>query len=81
MILIYICIYLCSDCGVFVAAFAEYLVHGLAIPGNLNIEDMRSRYAVSLYSYGKRKHADGIDSEDERPGRLQLGEKGKKIVG
>ena len=56
-------------------------MHGLAIPGNLNIEDIRSRYAVSLYSYGKRKHADGIDSEDERPGRLQLGEKGKKIVG
>ena len=38
-------------------------------------------YAVSLYSYGKLKHTDGIDSEDERLGRLQLGEKGKKIVG
>ena len=72
---------MCSDCGVFVAAFAEHLVHGLTIPGNLNIEDMRSCYVVSLYSYGKRKYANGIDSEDECPGRLQLLEKWKKIVG
>ena len=74
-------IYLCNDCGVFVAVFAEYLMHGLAIPGFLNIEDMRSRYAVSLYSYRKRKQTDHIDSEDECPGRLKLGEKKKKIVG
>ena len=38
---------------------------------NLNIEDMRIRYAVSLYGYGKMKQSYAVDSEHEHRGRLK----------
>ena len=72
--------FLCSDYGVFVMAFAEHLIHGLAIPSNLNIEEMRCHYAVSLYSYGKRKEVEFIDSEYEHPARLNIKGKKKRVI-
>ena len=36
-------------------AFVEYLLHGLEISYDMNIDQMRSRYAVSLYSYDMMK--------------------------
>ena len=71
---------LCSDCGAFVLSFAEYLLEGRNIPTNLNIEEMRSRYTVSLYSYGKLKQSECIDSEYDYAGRLKIRDNAKKNV-
>ena len=68
------------DCGVFVVAFAEYLLHGLEIPNDMNIDQMRSRYAVSLYTYGMMKQRDAVESEYEYRKMLNPNEKGKKNV-
>ena len=65
-----------SDCGVFVVAFAEYLLHGLEIPDDINIDHMRSRYAVSLYIYGMMKQRDAVESEYEYQKMLNRNEKG-----
>ena len=61
-------------------AFAEYLLHGLEIPDDMNIDQMRSRYAVSLYTYGMMKQRDAVESEYEYRKRLNANEKGKKKV-
>ena len=61
-------------------AFAEYLLHGLEIPDDMNIYQMRSRYAVSLYTYGMMKQRDAVESEYEYRKRLNPNEKGKKKV-
>ena len=61
-------------------AFAEYLLHGLEIPDDMNIYQMRSRYAVSLYTYSMMKQHDAVESEYEYRKRLNPNEKGKKKV-
>ena len=61
-------------------AFAEYLLHGLEIPSDINIDQMRSRYAVSLYAYGMMKQRDAVESEYEYRNRLNPSEKGNKKV-
>ena len=61
-------------------AFAEYLLHGLEIPNDMNIDQMRSRYAVSLYTYGMMKQRDAVESEYEYRKRLNQNEKEKKKI-
>ncbi|KAM3235736.1 hypothetical protein P3L10_015773 [Capsicum annuum] len=59
------------DCGVFVAAFAEYLLDGLEISNHLDdIDAIRIRYGVLLWDYGKKKQSQCAVSEDESTGRL-----------
>ena len=73
MFLIFFC-----DCGVFVVAFAEYMLHVLEIPDDMNINQMRSRYAVSLYTYGMMKQRDAVESEYKYRKRLNSNEKRMK---
>ena len=61
-------------------AFAEYLLHGLEIPNDMNIDQMRSQYVVSLYTYGMMKQRDTVESEYEYRKMLNPNEKGKKKV-
>ena len=61
-------------------AFAEYLLHGLEILNDMNIDQMRSRYAVSLYTYGMMKQSDAVESEYKYRKRLNSNEKWKKNV-
>ena len=61
-------------------AFAEYLLHELEISDDMNIYQMRSRYAVSLYTYGMMKQRDAVESEYEYRKRLNPNEKRKKKV-
>ena len=61
-------------------AFTEYLLHGLEITTDMNIDQMRSRYAVSLYTYGMMKQRDAVESEYKYRKRLNPNEKGKKNV-
>ena len=61
-------------------AFAEYLLHRLEIPDDMNINQMRSRYAMSLYTYGMMKQRGAVESEYEYRKRLNPNEKGKKNV-
>ena len=75
MFLIFFC-----DYGVFVVSFAEYLLHGLEISDDINIDQMRSRYAVSLYTYSMMKQHDAVESEYEYRKRLNPNEKAKKKV-
>ena len=70
----------CSDCGAFIVAFVEFLLHDLEIPKELNIKDMRIRYAVSLFSYGKWKQSINIESEFDCRVKLKPKEKGKGKV-
>ena len=73
--------FFCSDCGVFIASFAKFLLHGLEIPKEMNIEEMKNRYSISLYSYEKWKQSNFCDSEFECRRRLKLKDKGKfKVV-
>ena len=59
-------------------AFAEYLLHGLEITDDMNIDQMRSRYAVSLYTYDMMKQRDTVKSEYEYRNRLNPNEKEMK---
>ena len=61
-------------------AFAEYLLHGLKISDDMNIDQMRSRYAMSLCTYGMMKQRDAVESEYEYRKRLNPNEKGNKKV-
>ncbi|XP_075096414.1 uncharacterized protein LOC142174507 [Nicotiana tabacum] len=61
------------DCGVFVAAFAEYVSLGdLAIPKEdlSDIDQYRRRYGALLWDYATKKQEDGSISESEVTGRL-----------
>ncbi|XP_019238869.1 PREDICTED: uncharacterized protein LOC109218928 [Nicotiana attenuata] len=61
------------DCGVFVAAFAEYVSLGdLAIPKEdlSDIDQHRRRYGALLWDYAAKKQEDGSISESEVTGRL-----------
>ena len=74
-------VFFCSDCGVFIASFVEFLLHGLEIPKEMNIKEMRNQYVVSLYSYAKWKQSNLCDSDFECHGRLKPNDKGKfKVI-
>ncbi|PHU17774.1 Protein ECERIFERUM 3 [Capsicum chinense] len=48
------------DCGAFVCAFAEYIIHGRDIPKEIDIDYVRIRYGALLWDYAKRKLEAGI---------------------
>ena len=60
--------------------FVEYLLHVMKIHADMNIDQMRSRYAMSLYTYGMMKQRDAVESEYKYRKRLNPNEKGKKKV-
>ena len=61
-------------------AFAEYLLHGLEISDDMNIDQMRSRYIVSLYTYGMMKQCDTVKNDYEYRKKLNPNEKEKKKI-
>ncbi|KAF3630814.1 hypothetical protein FXO37_28308 [Capsicum annuum] len=61
-----------TDYGVFVAAFAEYMIEGVQIPASLDdINSIDSRYGVLLWQYGKIKQKQHAINDDESTGRLK----------
>ncbi|KAM3264980.1 hypothetical protein P3L10_001974 [Capsicum annuum] len=67
-----------NDCGAFVCAIAEYVIHGRDIPKEIDIGHVRMRYGAFLWDYGKRKLEAGIkDNTTEKVGRLFGKEKRK----
>ncbi|KAM3337927.1 hypothetical protein P3S68_032252 [Capsicum galapagoense] len=60
-----------TDCGVFIVAFAQYLLDGLEISNHLDdIDSIRIWYGVLLWNYGKKKYRQCTVSEDEYTDRL-----------
>ncbi|KAH0719356.1 hypothetical protein KY285_015387 [Solanum tuberosum] len=58
------------DCGVFVAAFAEFVSNGQHILNQqVKANILRKRFGAILWEYARRKQASGLQSEDERPER------------
>ncbi|XP_060216699.1 uncharacterized protein LOC132644139 [Lycium barbarum] len=58
-----------TDCGVFVAAYAEYLTSGERIPDVIDANMQRMRYGALLWDYAKGKVADNAESDNEVPPR------------
>ncbi|XP_059295194.1 uncharacterized protein LOC132048304 [Lycium ferocissimum] len=59
------------DCGMYVAAYAEYLSQGEGIPhGDLDAELLRTRYGALLWDYAKRKMEANAESDNEAPPKL-----------
>ncbi|XP_060961906.1 uncharacterized protein LOC133032091 [Cannabis sativa] len=60
-----------TDCGVFVASFAEYFIDGKPIPSSdFDVEIHRDRLAALFYHYGMKKQTENIESESEAPPSL-----------
>ncbi|CAA0805807.1 Unknown protein [Striga hermonthica] len=58
-----------SDCGVYVASFAEHFISGHEInKEKFDVTSFRERYAYLLYDHGKMKQDNGYVSDDESPG-------------
>ncbi|XP_069152050.1 uncharacterized protein [Solanum lycopersicum] len=58
------------DCGVFVAAFAEFVSNGQHIQNQqVKADIVRKRFGAILWEYARRKQASDLQSEDERPVR------------
>ncbi|KAH0702098.1 hypothetical protein KY285_016376 [Solanum tuberosum] len=58
------------DCGVFVAAFAEFVSNGQHILNQqVKADILRKRFGAILWEYARRKEASDLQSEDERPER------------
>ncbi|XP_060211051.1 uncharacterized protein LOC132638080 [Lycium barbarum] len=57
------------DCGVFVAAYAEYLTSGERIPDVIDAHMQRMRYGALLWDYAEGKVADNTESDNEVPQR------------
>ena len=55
-----------SDCGAFIAAYAEHIVYGKNIESTFDIEVYQSRVTYSLYSYGMKKIRGEIVSDSEQ---------------
>ncbi|OIT28325.1 hypothetical protein A4A49_18954, partial [Nicotiana attenuata] len=57
-----------SDCGVYVACFAEYIIEDLPIPvANFDVDGLRARFGILLWHYGRNKQLHGKSSESEAP--------------
>ncbi|XP_050227623.1 uncharacterized protein LOC126677177 [Mercurialis annua] len=55
-----------SDCGIFITAFAEYLIESRSIPiQSFNVASIRNRYAINLYMYEKWKRNNGYNSNED----------------
>ncbi|XP_019225074.1 PREDICTED: uncharacterized protein LOC109206682 [Nicotiana attenuata] len=53
-----------SDCGVYVACFAEYIIEDLPIPvANFDVDGLRARFGILLWHYGRNKQLNGESSE------------------
>ncbi|PHT76836.1 hypothetical protein T459_20358 [Capsicum annuum] len=60
------------DCGVFVAAYAEFLSDQMQISSsNLDTEYLRKRYASLLWNYGVKKAKKIYSSDHDDPPRLR----------
>ncbi|KAH0665538.1 hypothetical protein KY285_026744 [Solanum tuberosum] len=58
------------DCGVFVAAFEEFVSNGQHILNQqVKANILRKRFGAILWEYARRKQASDLQSEDERPER------------
>ncbi|KAH0706252.1 hypothetical protein KY285_010758 [Solanum tuberosum] len=56
------------DCGLYSAAYAEYLTDGQSIPlANFDANLHRSRYGALLWNYGNQKASSGSVSDNEDP--------------
>ncbi|XP_070022964.1 uncharacterized protein [Nicotiana sylvestris] len=60
-----------TDCGIYVAAFAEYIIQGSNIPKAINIDGIRNRYVILLWDYGVKKQRGHAASDDESTSRLK----------
>ncbi|KAK4724547.1 hypothetical protein R3W88_027326 [Solanum pinnatisectum] len=57
-------------CGVFVAAFAEFVSNGQHILNQqVKADILRKRFGAILWEYARRKQASDLQSEEERPDR------------
>ncbi|XP_075074751.1 uncharacterized protein LOC107769759 [Nicotiana tabacum] len=57
-----------SDCGVYVACFAKYIIEDLPIPvANFDVDGLRARFGILLWHYGRNKQLHGESSESEAP--------------
>lgn len=66
--LLIICSLICSDSGVFVAAFAEYISDGIPVSCNsFKVDYLRKRYATLLWKYGLDKAKEGYASDNDDP--------------
>ncbi|KAM6579869.1 hypothetical protein CsatA_003643 [Cannabis sativa] len=67
-----------NDCGLFVAKYAEFFIHGAIdlLPNPLDVKFFRNKLAVDLYVHAKKKEINGYESESEFPGRI--GRSGQK---
>ncbi|XP_059309927.1 uncharacterized protein LOC132061068 [Lycium ferocissimum] len=61
--------FLDRDCGVFVAAYAEYLITAGSIPDNIDAHILRMRYGTLLWGYTEVKLANNAESDSEVPPR------------
>ncbi|KAK6796043.1 hypothetical protein RDI58_009498 [Solanum bulbocastanum] len=60
------------DCGMFVAAFAEFLSDEINIPyDGFRGEYLHKRYATLLWNYGLNKTTMGYLSDNDDPSRLK----------
>ncbi|XP_060182440.1 uncharacterized protein LOC132612121 [Lycium barbarum] len=57
------------DCGVYVAAFAEYFCSGRGVPSEIDAETLRNRYGALLWEYGWQKADLNAFSDNELPPR------------
>ncbi|XP_070034538.1 uncharacterized protein [Nicotiana tomentosiformis] len=71
-----------TDCGVYVAVFAEYIIQGSNIPEAIDIDGIRNRYGILLWDYGVKKQRAHALSDAESTGRLKdLAKKDNKKKG
>ncbi|WMV47148.1 hypothetical protein MTR67_040533 [Solanum verrucosum] len=57
-----------ADCGLYSAAYAEYLTDGQSLPlANFDVNLHRSRYGALLWNYGNQKASSGSVSDNEDP--------------
>ncbi|OIT08292.1 hypothetical protein A4A49_62948, partial [Nicotiana attenuata] len=57
-----------SNCGLYVACFAKYIIEGLPIRvANFDEDGLRARFGILLWHYGRNKQLHGKSSESEAP--------------
>ncbi|CAA0834256.1 Unknown protein [Striga hermonthica] len=60
-----------SDCGVFVASYAEHFITDVDITTKkFNVDIKRQRYTYLLYTHGRMKQSNGYESYDDPPGSM-----------
>ncbi|KAF3655333.1 hypothetical protein T459_09012 [Capsicum annuum] len=70
-----------TDCGIFVIAFAKYIIEGAQIPAILDdIDSIQSRYGALLWQYGKTKQKQRAINDDESTERLKKKKKCSKAT-